>query len=298
MLNKNRFKIEGYSYISYNDYTSPMRIARGLNIIMADDNPFCLQIERESGERLLHLTQGDVCVIFDGTRYHFSTLPGNDTRILTLELSSAPAREDDGDELCKLLSCGKEYIVFSGSKELRELMLLLQCCHEKQHKSGGIHQSVSYLAEAFLCKTAEEAFGRQTAPMLCAHTRNAIAYISKNYKKPITLGSLCKAVGVGERRMQKLFREELSTTFGDYLTGFRINKACDLLRSGNTPVEEIAEHIGYNSRQHFTLTFKQRLGQSPQQFRTATKKRNYRYTHKDISSMQDVFMSFEGAIVE
>ena len=298
MIEKNRFEIESYSFISYNNYTSPIKSARGIHIILADDNPFSLQIESKSGERLLRLAQGDVCIVFDGVKYHFSTMPDIDTRILTLELSFPPISEDDGKELAKLLNCDREYLIFSGTKELRELMLLLQRCHETQYRSGNVYQSVALLAKAFLCRIAEEIFGRQLAPMLCAHTRKAISYISKNYKSPITLGLLCAEVGIGERRMQKLFREELSTTFVDYLTDFRISKACDLLRSSNATIEAIAELIGYNSRQHFTHVFKQKLGQSPQQFRTAVKKRNYRYTHADLSSIQDAFISFEGAIVE
>ena len=296
MINmKNNFTVEGYSFIGYNDYASPLRTADSLHIILADDNPFCVQIEREGGERILQLAEGDVCIIYPKTQYHFYTLPGTETRIITLELG-IPSSADG--ELERLIKYGREYLVYSGSRYLREMLLLFQRCHEEQYKSNTHKESVSHLLRSLVCRIAEEAFGRQGAPLLCQHTKNAIAYISKNYKEPISLGTLCEAVGIGERRMQKLFREELSTTFGDYLAGFRINKACDLLRAGSAPVEEIAGLVGYNSRQHFTRTFKQKLGQSPQQFRTAIKQRNYRFSHGDLSSMQDIFISFEGAIVE
>lgn len=298
------FIIEGYSYISYNNYTLPKKCSRGITVISAYDDPFCLQIDKESGERVLQLVEGDFCIIFPGTYYHFYTQPETQTRILSFEFGlsddAIPIRrlEKSCEELTRLLQSEREYIVASADKELCSLMLLLQNCHEQQHKTGRSFASVEYITAALLCKLAEQAFGRQTSAMYCSHTKNAIAYISKNFKNEITLRSLCEAVGIGERRMQVLFREELDTTFGEYLATFRINKACDLLRSNTLSVEEIALATGFNSRQHFTLSFKKKTGQSPQQFRTATKQRNYRYRREDISSLQYVFSSFEGSIVE
>ena len=63
------FRIEGYSYIGYENHTSQMRSSDGINIILAEDNPFCVQIDRAEGERVLRLSDGDVCIVFPKTKY-------------------------------------------------------------------------------------------------------------------------------------------------------------------------------------------------------------------------------------
>jgi AraC family cel operon transcriptional repressor len=63
------------------------------------------------------------------------------------------------------------------------------------------------------------------------------------------------------------FRESKGCTVVEYLTRVKMDYAQSFLRATNFPVHEIAARLGYDSLSHFCRVFKQRTGQTPQQYR-------------------------------
>ncbi|HPR77230.1 MAG TPA: helix-turn-helix transcriptional regulator, partial [Candidatus Limiplasma sp.] len=53
------------------------------------------------------------------------------------------------------------------------------------------------------------------------------------------------------------------TTLGTHLTQLRIDKALELMESGNYKVKEVARQVGYRSGNYFSYKFKKRMGYSP-----------------------------------
>jgi AraC family cel operon transcriptional repressor len=64
------------------------------------------------------------------------------------------------------------------------------------------------------------------------------------------------------------FRENEDCTVVEYLTRVKMDYAQNFLRSTNFPVREIAQRLGYDSISHFCRVFKERFGQTPQQYRS------------------------------
>lgn len=291
------FQIESYSYVHYTDYTSDNYKCKGYHFIFAATQPFSVSIDLANSQRTLHLVAGDFCVIAPDVKHHFYTNLGVATKVITMELSLCAKKENCYHSLGNLvvsqpsvekLLSGKPYYISPASKYFVDLILLLQHSHEKAVKTNIDTQVVDHLIAAFLTQAAEDTFSAVQKPMLCVHIRKAIGYISKNYKRRISLEELAEYAGVGERRMQILFKEELNTTFNDFLNKFRINKACDLLRTTEISIEEIAVETGYNSRQHFILTFKKYTEMTPNQYRKYPLRRNYQFISHDKN---DVFYS-------
>lgn len=291
------FKIEGYSYMHYTDWTSDVFKCDGYHIIFAATTPFSVEINFQNSKRTLHLVTGDYCFIAPGVEHHFYTNIGLPTKILTLELSVTPKKEGcyhtienliySQPAVEKLLN-GRPYYIIASSKKFVEMLLLLQHFHEKSIREKNNTRVLDPLIATILTQAAEDAFASLQKPMLCVHIRKAIGYITKNYRSHISLEELSDFVGVGSRRMQILFKEELETTFNDFLNNFRINKACDLLRSTDMSIEDIAFETGYNSRQHFILTFKKYTEMTPNQYRKYPLRRNYKFQYHDEN---DVFYS-------
>jgi len=75
-------------------------------------------------------------------------------------------------------------------------------------------------------------------------------------------GRVARMVGLSERRLQELMRENVGRSVHAYLSDARLVRASDLLRSGMS-VTQVAGDLGYSSLSHFSKIFKARYGASP-----------------------------------
>lgn len=79
----------------------------------------------------------------------------------------------------------------------------------------------------------------------------------------LNLAMLSQEFGVTEVYMSRLFKEQMATTFSQYLEKLRMNHALHLLKSENQPVNQVAEQCGYNSPHAFRRAFKRYWGCLP-----------------------------------
>ncbi len=280
------YKIKSYSNVNYVDLSSKTQTSSGITLIFAEDNPFCISV----AEREFRLLKKDFCIVFSNTPFRIYTDPSAAARIIFLEL--APDREYTGyhsikrlteaeGNLKKMLFCKRTHLIGSGSDELEKLLLLLLDIHGSAVKQNRISPAAEHLIVPLLTETAECLFGKNANGGICLHTKKAISYISKNFQNDISLKDISDFSGIGIRRLQGLFKEELGCTVSDYICSFRISYACDLLRFTNTPINDLAAAVGFNNRQHFTLTFRQKCGIAPSRFREEWKNRSYQFFTED-----------------
>ncbi|HLJ65861.1 MAG TPA: AraC family transcriptional regulator [Chloroflexota bacterium] len=95
----------------------------------------------------------------------------------------------------------------------------------------------------------------------------AICCIHRDLSQPWTVASLARAAGMS----RSAFARDFSALTGEpplaYLTRQRIEIAARLLRSGDAPLEAIAERVGYESEYSFSKAFKRLMGVAPGRFR-------------------------------
>ena len=101
---------------------------------------------------------------------------------------------------------------------------------------------------------------------------NAIKeYIAENYKNEPTLSEISKKLGISLTYASLIFKRATAKSFRDYLIKFRIEKACDLLRTTDKTVAEISELVGYSDPAFFYKSFKKHLTLSPSEYRIKRK---------------------------
>ena len=64
-----------------------------------------------------------------------------------------------------------------------------------------------------------------------------------------------------------IFRRETGQPFVGYLTEFRMNKAAELLISGNEKTYIVATKVGYSDPNYFSYVFRRRYGVSPSKYK-------------------------------
>ena len=94
----------------------------------------------------------------------------------------------------------------------------------------------------------------------------ALRYIEDNYDKDLSLVAVAKAAYVTPNYLSRVFKEEMSTNFVDWLNQLRIDKAKDLLTFTGLKAYEIAEKVGYKDYKYFSSMFKKLTGYSPKDY--------------------------------
>ena len=93
-------------------------------------------------------------------------------------------------------------------------------------------------------------------------------YMADNYEDAdLSLTKVAEYVGLNEKYFTNRFTKETGETFSSYLTGLRIQKSQELLKTTSFKVYEIAEMVGYYNVEHFNRMFKKLNGISPAQYR-------------------------------
>ena len=95
----------------------------------------------------------------------------------------------------------------------------------------------------------------------------ALDILCSRYGEELSLNSVSKALFVSPQYLSKVFRQTVGVGFSEYLTGLRLNKAAELLRSTAKSVAEICLECGYNNLSHFIRRFKACYGCPPSVYR-------------------------------
>ncbi len=99
--------------------------------------------------------------------------------------------------------------------------------------------------------------------------RQLVDYIEAHLDQPITLGELALRCNLSEYHFARMFRASFGLPPHQYLLARRLHRACQLLRLGLMPLGEIALVCGFASASHFSNRFRQAVGATPGEYRSA-----------------------------
>lgn len=106
--------------------------------------------------------------------------------------------------------------------------------------------------------------------------KEAKEYISENYTRDISMMELAEKFYVSPYHFSHLFKKKTGTTFQNYLTHMRIEKAKRLLEDTELKIYEICELSGYSNANHFIKIFTKTVGMKPGEYRKKMKENEIR----------------------
>ncbi|MEW9109037.1 MAG: response regulator [Cytobacillus gottheilii] len=95
----------------------------------------------------------------------------------------------------------------------------------------------------------------------------AISYIKEQYNKDISAEQTAAQVQMSVSYFSSHFKQVTGVTFLEYLTSYRIEKACFLLENTDLKTYQIAEKVGYTDSRYFSQVFRKRVKVTPSEYR-------------------------------
>lgn len=115
----------------------------------------------------------------------------------------------------------------------------------------------------------EASEARPTGIQYSSLVQKALYIIEHNYKEPLTLNSVSDQLNITPQYLSRLFMKELSHSFIDYLTSYRMERAKSLLQNTNLKINTICTQVGYPDPKYFCTLFKKLTGVTPNQYRSS-----------------------------
>lgn len=100
--------------------------------------------------------------------------------------------------------------------------------------------------------------------------RKVTEYIEDHYQDPeLSIQRVAALFHINATYLSKRMKQELGSSFLDYVTALRIAKAMELLEdaASNIKIGDLAIKVGYKSPYYFSRVFKNRVGQSPLEYK-------------------------------
>jgi YesN/AraC family two-component response regulator len=92
-------------------------------------------------------------------------------------------------------------------------------------------------------------------------------YLRKNITQPPPPETLAKIFGTNEKRLNQIFQQGFAMPIFAWVREERLRQARNLLTSTNTPIANIADHLGYSNPANFAKLFRERFNCTPSALR-------------------------------
>lgn len=102
---------------------------------------------------------------------------------------------------------------------------------------------------------------------LTDYAKQGATYLRQNYSRSIGVEDLARQTGISRSHLYRAFQAEFQCSPSVYLTRYRIQRACQLLRHSQLSVSAVAASVGYEDPFYFSRAFKRELGVSPSDYR-------------------------------
>lgn len=109
----------------------------------------------------------------------------------------------------------------------------------------------------------EELFCQRVKRINRERVQKVTEILKESLADPPPLEEIGRRVGCSHFHLSRIFTQEMGKPMIAYLKELRLERAAELLRTGQCNVTEAALEVGYNSLSHFTVAFRSAFGCCP-----------------------------------
>ncbi|MDO4285313.1 MAG: AraC family transcriptional regulator [Eubacteriales bacterium] len=119
-----------------------------------------------------------------------------------------------------------------------------------------------------LLQQAQPLLEQESAPgKSSGQIKAMMTYIHEHYPEHISIRNLASSAFLSERACFRMFRETLHMTPNEYITSYRLQRACRLLETGQDSITDISRACGLGSSSYFGKVFREQFRCTPSDYR-------------------------------
>ncbi len=96
------------------------------------------------------------------------------------------------------------------------------------------------------------------------------------YNDEITLEILAEKFDISVRSLNRRFKQATGKSPMQYLQQIRMENACELLKTSNLNISEVAFSVGYPDNSYFSALFRKAMSVTPKEYRNLVRKKMFR----------------------
>lgn len=218
------------------------------------------------GDKTWELSKGNCFMIFPGKVTFYQADEETPWSYLWLAYTGKYA-----GILAKRVGLSEEKPVFGGEKILRFFKSLYF-----DVKSGVVNPENSDTAQLSVLYSVFSSLPHETAQVnrKDVYVSKVKNYVESMYAYPISIERMSQNIGLDRRYLCSVFKLRTGLTLQEYIIGYRMEKARELLYGTGLSVGDVARSVGYADVYNFSKMFKAKYGVSPLKFRETAGDRN------------------------
>ena len=182
----------------------------------------------------------------------------------------------DSPDTALLVSLLPAVVHLRGVERLSTLVRLVS--GEAGERRPGRELVLSRLVEVLLVEAMRAAPGEDAPPGMLrgladAHLASALRHMHAQVARSWTVAQLARTAGLSRSAFFERFTRTVGVPPMEYLLGWRMALAKDLLRRGDLGLAEVAERVGYGSASTFSTAFSRQVGRPPGRYARAAAQR-------------------------
>lgn len=92
-------------------------------------------------------------------------------------------------------------------------------------------------------------------------------YLERNYMHVCSVEEMAEGIHLSPNYLRSLFKAGTGQTILEYMTDFRLQKACEFLKDKSLKVKDVSLMVGYENVSYFSQIFVKRYGVTPNEYR-------------------------------
>lgn len=246
-----------YRIFQSRGFDFPLHMHREIELIYVSEG----RAQILCGDSEYTLGAGECGLIFPNRIHGYETKEASEGMLLIVNLDLVPEFEDE----FRGYSC--EDPVVRKDRLHQDVIYCLNRLHEERKLNDRPEITKGFLSVLFgrLLEVMPLKPVQYSEPADLMH--QMLLYINDNYKEPLTLEAVAKALGASKYHLSRIFTKKINCGFNEYVNTLRIGYVKQQLRKNGRNISDIAFESGFENLHTFNRVFLELCGTTPSKYR-------------------------------